>query len=203
LFADQIVPSGGGKKQKPLDFDEYVKSDASADGLAKLKPAFQKKDGTVTAGNASGINDGAALCLLMPVAKAQELGLEILATIRAFAAAGLDPKIMGVGPIEASKKCLDRAGWKVGDLDIIEANEAFAAQAVAVNKTVGWDPAKVNVNGGSIAIGHPIGASGCRIAVDLLHQMKRSGKQRGLATLCIGGGMGVAMCFERAPMSRL
>merc|ERR1712070_196767 len=144
-----------------------------------------------------GINDGAALCLLMPIAKAKQMGLEVLATIRAFAAAGVDPKIMGIGPIPASSKCLELAGWKHEDLDLIEANEAFAAQALAVTKGMKWDPAKVNVNGGAIAIGHPIGASGCRIVVDLLHEMRRSNKRKGLATLCIGGGMGVAMCFER------
>lgn len=204
-FKDQIVRVGGGKGGG-LVVDEYIKEDTTADSLKKLKPAFKKDGGSVTAGNASGINDGAALCLLTTAAKAKELGLEILAHIRAFASAGVDPKIMGTGPIPASKKCLERAGWTVQDLDLIEANEAFAAQAVAVNKEMSWDLAKVNVNGGAIAIGHPIGASGCRIAVDLLHEMRRAGKQRGLATLCIGGGQGVAMCFERpagAPTSRL
>lgn len=206
---DQIVPvtTGGKGKGSVFNADEYIKADANADKLAKLKPAFQPKGGSVTAGNASGINDGAALCLLMSAAKAKELGLEVLASVRAFAAAGVDPKVMGTGPIPSTQKCLERAGWTINDLDLVEANEAFAAQAVAVNNTLGWDPAKVNVNGGSIAIGHPIGASGCRIAVDLLHEMRRSGKRRGLATLCIGGGQGVAMCFERgsaaAPASRL
>lgn len=206
-FKGQIVSVPVGKKGAVFDSDEYIKSSASADTFTKLKPAF-KKDGTVTAGNASGINDGAALCLLMPVAKAKELGLEVLATVRAFASAGVDPKIMGTGPIPASKLCLERAQWKAEDLDLVEANEAFAAQALAVNKGMGWDTTKVNVNGGAIAIGHPIGASGCRVAVDLLHEMRRSGKKRGLATLCIGGGMGVAMCFERpdggtTPQSKL
>jgi acetyl-CoA C-acetyltransferase len=196
-FKDQIVPvSAGGKSKALLDADEYIKKDASAAQLEKLKPAF-KKGGSVTAGNASGLNDGAALCLLMTESKAKELGLPILAVIRAFAAAGVDPKVMGTGPIPASTKCLARAGWTVADLDLIEANEAFAAQALSVNQGMSWDAAKVNVNGGAIAIGHPIGASGCRIAVDLLHEMQRTGKRRGLATLCIGGGQGVAMCFER------
>merc|ERR1719162_1848585 len=162
-----------------------------------MRPAF-KKDGTVTAGSSSGINDGAAFCLLMSAEKAKELGLEVLATIRAFASAGVDPKVMGTGPIPASKKCLERAGWTVADLDLVEANEAFAVQALSVNQGVGWDVSKVNVNGGAIAIGHPIGASGARIVVDLLHEMKRRDAKKGLATLCIGGGQGVAMCFEAA-----
>jgi len=204
-FADQIVPITV-KKGKTLDADEYIKKDASEAELAKLKPAFKRDGGSVTAGNASGINDGAALCLIMTATKAAELGLEVLASIRAFAAAGVDPKVMGTGPIPASRKCLERAQWTVKDLDLIESNEAFAAQACAVNQEMAWDVDKVNVNGGSIAIGHPIGASGCRIVVDLLHEMRRTGKRRGLATLCIGGGQGVAMCFERpqgAPSSRL
>jgi len=204
-FADQIVPVPL-KAGKKLDADEYIKASTTEAQLNKLKPAFKRDGGSVTAGNASGINDGAALCLLTSAAKAKELGLDVLASIRAFAAVGVDPKVMGTGPIPASRKCLERAHWKVQDLDLIESNEAFAAQAVAVNKEMGWDAAKVNVNGGSIAIGHPIGASGCRIAVDLLHEMRRSGKRRGLATLCIGGGQGVAMCFERPdtlPVSRL
>lgn len=204
-FKEQIVSVGGDKKKAPLDADEYIKADASVEQLQKMKPAFQN-DGGVTAGNASGLNDGAALCLLMSVDKAKALGLEPLATIRAFASVGVDPKVMGTGPIPASKKCLELSEWSVHDLDIVEANEAFAAQAAAVNQQMGWDPAKVNVNGGAIAIGHPIGASGCRIAVDLLHEMRRSGKRRGLATLCIGGGQGVAMTFERAsggPQSKL
>merc|ERR1719189_1255795 len=202
-FKDQIVPIT--VKKGSFAADEYIKADATAAKLEKLKPAFQK-EGSVTAGNASGINDGAALCLLMTVDKAKELGLPVLATIRAFAQAGVDPKIMGTGPIPACTKCLDLAGWTPQDLDLVEANEAFAAQAAAVNKAMGWDTAKVNVNGGAIAIGHPIGASGCRIAVDLLHELRRRGQRRGLATLCIGGGQGVAMCFERpdgTPASRL
>jgi len=192
---------GGG-----LPTDEYIKEDATVESLAKLKPAFKKKEGTVTAGNASGLNDGAALCLLTTASRAEALGLEVLAHVRAFASVGVDPQIMGTGPIPASKKCLERARWTINDLDLVEANEAFAAQALAVNNEMGWDPSKVNVNGGAIAIGHPIGASGCRIVVDLLYEMRRSGKRRGLATLCIGGGQGVAMCFERPstnPASRL
>ena len=165
--------------------------------MAKLRPAFSK-DGTVTAGNASGINDGAAAVLLMSADEAAKRGLKPLARIASYATAGLDPSIMGVGPIYASRKALEKAGWKAADLDLIEANEAFAAQACAVNKDMGWDPAKVNVNGGAIAIGHPIGASGCRILNTLLFEMQRSGASKGLATLCIGGGMGVAMCLERA-----
>ncbi|CAE7395477.1 phaA, partial [Symbiodinium sp. CCMP2456] len=188
-FKDQIVPVPTSKKGQVLDQDEYIKADSTAEQLAKLKPAF-KKDGSVTAGNASGLNDGAALCLLMSASKAHELGLEPLVHIRGFASAGVDPKIMGTGPIPSSKKCLEKVGWSVKDLDIIEANEAFAAQALAVNKEMGWDTSKVNVNGGAIAIGHPIGASGCRIAVDLIHEMRRTNKRRGLATLCIGGGQG-------------
>eukprot|EP00931_Biecheleriopsis_adriatica_P040832 TRINITY_DN23387_c0_g1_i3.p1 TRINITY_DN23387_c0_g1~~TRINITY_DN23387_c0_g1_i3.p1 ORF type:complete len:446 (+),score=112.82 TRINITY_DN23387_c0_g1_i3:40-1338(+) len=175
-FRDQIVPMSAGKKGKALDFDEYIKTDASVEQLQKLKPAF-KKDGTVTAGNASGINDGAALCLLMTAATARELGLEPLVHVRGFASAGVDPKIMGTGPIPASRKCLEKVGWTIADLDLIEANEAFAAQALAVNKELGWDTSKVNVNGGAIAIGHPIGASGCRIAVDLIHEMRRTGEE--------------------------
>jgi acetyl-CoA C-acetyltransferase len=204
-FREQIVPVGD-KKGPRLDVDEYIKTNAEDKDFVKMKPAFKRDGGTVTAGNASGINDGAALCLVMSASKAKELGLEPLASIRAFASAGVDPKIMGTGPIPASRLCLERAKWTVQDLDLIEANEAFAAQALAVNEAMAWDASKVNVNGGAIAIGHPIGASGCRIAVDLLHEMKRSGKQRGLATLCIGGGQGVAMCFERpssSPPSRL
>eukprot|EP00933_Yihiella_yeosuensis_P040534 TRINITY_DN34863_c0_g1_i1.p1 TRINITY_DN34863_c0_g1~~TRINITY_DN34863_c0_g1_i1.p1 ORF type:complete len:406 (-),score=89.17 TRINITY_DN34863_c0_g1_i1:101-1318(-) len=204
-FKSQIVAVAAKKGKPGLDKDEYVKADASIEGMNKLRAAF-KKDGSVTAGNASGINDGAALCLVMTASRARELGLQPLVHVRAFASAGVDPKIMGTGPIPASKKCLERAGWKVADLDLIEANEAFAAQAIAVNKEMGWDTAKVNVNGGAIALGHPIGASGCRVAVDLIHELQRSGKQRGLATLCIGGGQGVAMAFERPngpPQSKL
>ena len=164
--------------------------------MAKLRPAFSK-DGTVTAGNASGINDGAAALVLMSAKEAARRGLTPLARIASFATAGVDPSIMGTGPIPASRKALDRAGWKASDLDLIEANEAFAAQACAVNKDMGWDTARVNVNGGAIAIGHPIGASGARILTTLLHEMQRRDAKKGLATLCIGGGMGVAMCLER------
>jgi len=195
-FKDQIVQVKNGPRDKTdgLDHDEFINSDATIEKFEKMRAAFSKT-GTVTAATSSGINDGAALCLLMSASKAQELGLEPLATVQAFASAGVDPKIMGTGPIPASKKCLERAGWAVSDLDLIEANEAFAVQAVSVNQGMGWDTAKVNVNGGAIALGHPIGASGCRIAVDLLHEMKRRGSKKGLATLCIGGGQGVAMAF--------
>ncbi len=198
-FRDEIVPFTikGRKGDTVVDADEYIRHGATLEGMQKLKPAFVK-EGTVTAGNASGINDGAAAVLLMSEAEAARRGLAPLARIAAWATAGLDPAIMGVGPIHASRKALAKAGWNVGDLDLIEANEAFAAQACAVNKDMGWDPAKVNVNGGAIAIGHPIGASGCRILNTLLFEMKRSGAKKGLATLCIGGGMGVAMCLERA-----
>merc|ERR1719408_259949 len=197
-FKGQIVPIVVDKKKgKVFDVDEYIKESVTVDSLTKLKPAFKRDNGTVTAGNASGINDGAALMLMMSGTKAKELGLPVLARVHAFAAAGVDPKVMGTGPIPASRKCLEKAQWKIEDLDVIESNEAFAAQACAVNQELGWDTSKVNVNGGAISIGHPIGASGARVAVDLLHEMQRSGKRRGLATLCIGGGQGVAMCFER------
>ena len=176
--------------------DEYIRHDASPEAMAKLRPAFAK-DGTVTAANASGINDGAAALVVMTASEAAKRGLTPLARIAAFATAGVDPALMGTGPIPASRKALDRAGWKIDDLDLIEANEAFAAQACAVNKDLGWDPAKVNVNGGAIAIGHPIGASGARILVTLLSELARRDSHKGLATLCIGGGMGVAMCVER------
>ncbi|MBF0677820.1 MAG: acetyl-CoA C-acetyltransferase [Devosia sp.] len=176
--------------------DEYIRADASEEGLAKLRPAFDK-NGTVTAGNASGLNDGAAALVLMHADEARARGLTPLARITSWATAGVDPALMGTGPIPASRKALEKAGWTVGDLDLIEANEAFAAQACGVNAGMGWDTAKVNVNGGAIAIGHPIGASGARILVTLLHEMGRSNAKRGLATLCIGGGMGVAMCLER------
>ncbi|MSU88183.1 acetyl-CoA C-acyltransferase [Rhodobacteraceae bacterium 2CG4] len=179
-----------------VDKDEYIRHGATLDSVAKLRPAFSK-DGTVTAGNASGLNDGAAATLLMTAAEAEKRGIEPLARIAGYATAGLDPSIMGVGPIHASRKALEKAGWKVDDLDLIEANEAFAAQACAVNKDMGWDPEKVNVNGGAIAIGHPIGASGCRVLNTLLFEMKRRDAKKGLATLCIGGGMGVALCVER------
>ena len=168
----------------------------TADALAKLKPAFSA-DGSVTAGNASGINDGAAAVMMMSAAKASELGLAPLARIRAYASAGVDPSIMGLGPVPASQLCLRKAGWKVEDLDLMEINEAFAAQAIGVNREMAWDTSRINVNGGAIAIGHPIGASGCRILVTLLHEMVRRDASKGLASLCIGGGMGVALAVER------
>jgi acetyl-CoA C-acetyltransferase len=197
-FADEIVPVTvkGRKGDVVVGDDEYIRHDASAEGLAKLRPAFAK-DGTVTAGNASGINDGAAVVVVMSAAEAARRGLVPLARIASFATAGVDPALMGTGPIPSSRKALARAGWKAGDLDLIEANEAFAAQACAVNKEMGWDTAKVNVNGGAIAIGHPIGASGARVLNTLLHEMARRDARKGLATLCIGGGMGVAICVER------
>ncbi|MDH5798838.1 MAG: acetyl-CoA C-acetyltransferase, partial [Paracoccaceae bacterium] len=179
-----------------IDKDEYIRHGATIESMQKLRPAFTK-DGSVTAGNASGINDGAAGVLLMSADNAEKRGIEPLARIASYATAGLDPSIMGVGPIYASRKALEKAGWKAEDLDLVEANEAFAAQACAVNKDMGWDPAIVNVNGGAIAIGHPIGASGARILNTLLFEMKRRDAKKGLATLCIGGGMGVAMCIER------
>lgn len=179
-----------------VDADEYIRADASAEALGKLRPAFDK-DGTVTAGNASGINDGAAALVLMAADEAARRGLTPLARIAGWATAGVDPAVMGTGPIPASTRALAKAGWSVADLDLIEANEAFAAQACAVNQAMGWAPEKVNVNGGAIAIGHPIGASGARILVTLLHELVRIGARRGLATLCIGGGMGVALCVER------
>ena len=198
-FADEIIPFvvKTRKGDVTVDSDEYIRHGATLESMQKLRPAFVK-DGSVTAGNASGINDGAAAVLLMSEAEAARRGLTPLARIASYATAGLDPKIMGCGPIPASRKALEKAGWKASDLDLIEANEAFAAQACAVNKDMGWDTAKVNVNGGAIAIGHPIGASGARILNTLLFEMKRSGAAKGLATLCIGGGMGVAMCLERA-----
>jgi acetyl-CoA C-acetyltransferase len=177
--------------------DEYIREGATYDSVAKLRPAFEK-DGTVTAGNSSGINDGAAAVVLMTLAEAKKRGIEPLAYIASWAHAGVDPSIMGTGPIPASKKALERAGWSPKDLDLIEANEAFAAQACAVNKGLGWDTDKVNVNGGAIALGHPIGASGARVLTTLLYEMKRRNAKKGLATLCIGGGMGIAMCVERA-----
>ena len=176
--------------------DEYIRDDSTIESMAKLRPAFTK-DGTVTAGNASGINDGAAALILMSMEEAQRRGLTPLARIASFATAGVDPQVMGTGPIPATRKALQRAGWTVDDLDLIEANEAFAAQALAVNKDLGWDPGKVNVNGGAIAIGHPIGASGARVLITLLYEMQKRDARKGLATLCIGGGMGVAMCVER------
>jgi len=179
-----------------VDKDEYIRHGATMEAMQKLRPAFTK-DGSVTAANASGLNDGAAATLLMSADEAEKRGIEPLARIASYATAGLDPSVMGVGPIYASRKALAKAGWTVDDLDLVEANEAFAAQACAVNKDMGWDPAIVNVNGGGIAIGHPIGASGCRVLSTLLFEMKRRGAKKGLATLCIGGGMGVAMCVER------
>jgi acetyl-CoA C-acetyltransferase len=197
-FKDEIVPFvvKGRKGDTVVENDEYIRAGANLETVAKLKPAFSK-DGTVTAGNASGINDGAAGVVLMTGAEASRRGLTPLARIASWATAGVDPAVMGTGPIPSSKKALEKAGWKVEDLDLIEANEAFAAQACAVNQTMGWDTGKVNVNGGAIAIGHPIGASGARVLVTLLHEMKRRDAKKGLATLCIGGGMGVAMCVER------
>jgi acetyl-CoA C-acetyltransferase len=198
-FKDEItavaIPQ---RKGDPVvfDTDEYINKKTSAEALAGLKPAFDKA-GTVTAGNASGINDGAAAVVVMTARKAAALGLTPLARIASYATVALDPAVMGLGPVGASQKALQRAGWKVGDVDLFELNEAFAAQACAVNKLLAVDPAKVNVNGGAIAIGHPIGASGCRILVTLLHEMKRSGAKKGLAGLCIGGGMGVALALER------
>lgn len=196
-FKDEIVPFivKGRKGDVSVDADEYIRHGATLEQMAKLRPAFDK-EGSVTAANASGLNDGAAAALLMSEAEASRRGIQPLARIVSWATAGVDPKIMGTGPIPASRKALERAGWKIGDLDLVEANEAFAAQACAVNKDLGWDPSIVNVNGGAIAIGHPIGASGARILNTLLFEMKRRGARKGLATLCIGGGMGVAMCVE-------
>lgn len=198
-FADEIVPVQiPQRKGDPLvvDTDENPRPGVTAEALGKLRPAF-KKDGSITAGNASSLNDGAAAVILCSEEKAKELGLTPLAVIKAYANAGVDPAIMGTGPIPATRRCLERAGWSVDDLDLIEANEAFAAQAISVNRDLGWDTAKVNVNGGAIALGHPIGASGCRILVTLIHEMIKRDAHKGLATLCIGGGMGVALAIER------
>jgi acetyl-CoA C-acetyltransferase len=197
-FVDEITPVTlkTRKGETVVDSDEYIRHGATVEAMAGLRPAFAK-DGSVTAGNASGLNDGAAAVLLMSEEDAQKRGLTPLARIASYATAGLDPSIMGVGPIYASRKALDKAGWAAADLDLVEANEAFAAQACAVNKDMGWNPDIVNVNGGAIAIGHPIGASGCRILNTLLFEMQRRDAKKGLATLCIGGGMGVAMCLER------
>jgi acetyl-CoA C-acetyltransferase len=197
-FRDEIAPVTvkERKGEKVIDTDEYIRDGATLEAMAGLKPAFQK-DGTVTAANASGINDGAAALVLMSASEAKKRGLKPLARIKSWAQAGVDPKVMGSGPIPASRKALEKAGWKASDLDLVEANEAFAAQACAVNKDMGWDTAKVNVNGGAIAIGHPIGASGARVLVTLLHEMQKRDAKKGLATLCIGGGMGIAMCVER------
>ena len=197
-FRDEIAPLkiATRKGEVIFDTDEFPRHGTTAESLASLKPAFQK-DGTVTAGNASGINDGAAAVMLMSSAKAAEFGIEPLARIKAYSSAGVDPAIMGTGPIPASRLCLKKAGWGVNDLDLLEINEAFAAQAIAVNRDMGWDVKKINVNGGAIALGHPIGASGCRILVTLLHEMIRRDASKGLASLCIGGGMGVALAVER------
>jgi acetyl-CoA C-acetyltransferase len=197
-FKDEIVPFTvpGRKGDTIVDQDEYIRAGTTLEAVAKLKPAFSK-EGSVTAANASGINDGAAAVVLMTAAEAQKRGLRPLARIASWATAGVDPAVMGSGPIPASRKALEKAGWKAKDLDLVEANEAFAAQALAVNKDMAWDPAIVNVNGGAIAIGHPIGASGGRVLVTLLHELERRNGKKGLATLCIGGGMGIAMTLER------
>jgi acetyl-CoA C-acetyltransferase len=197
-FRDEIVPLEIPSRKGPIQFvdDEYPRHGATLEGMKALRPAFDKA-GSVTAGNASGINDGAAAVVLTSARRAKELGLKPIARIRAFASAGVDPRYMGMGPVPASKRCLARAGWEPKDLDLMEINEAFAAQAIAVNRQMGWDTKKVNVNGGAIALGHPIGASGCRILVTLLHEMQKRDAKKGLASLCIGGGMGVALAVER------
>jgi len=197
-FKDEILPLEIVQKKGSIvfDTDEYVKPGSTLEALAGLRPAFAK-DGTVTAGNASGLNDGAAAVIMTTATKAKELGLPVLAKIKAYASSGLDPAFMGMGPVSATKLCLKKAGWTPDDLDLLEINEAFAAQAVAVNKEMGWDTSKINVNGGAIAIGHPIGASGARILVTLIHEMIRRDAKKGLASLCIGGGMGVALAIER------
>jgi acetyl-CoA C-acetyltransferase len=197
-FKDEIAPVTvkGRKGDTIMDTDEFIRDGVTAESLSALRPAF-KKDGTVTAANASGLNDGAAALVLMSAAEAARRGSPVLARIAGFATAGVDPSIMGIGPVPATRRALEKAGWSIADLDLIEANEAFAAQALAVGKELGWDPTKVNVNGGAIAIGHPIGASGARVLTTLLHEMARRDAKKGLATLCIGGGMGVAMVVER------
>jgi acetyl-CoA C-acetyltransferase len=197
-FKDEIVPVTvkERKGERVVEDDEYIRHGATLEGMQKLRPAFDK-DGSVTAANASGINDGASVVVLMSAGEASRRGITPLARIASWATAGVDPSVMGTGPIPASRKALEKAGWSVDDLDLVEANEAFAAQACAVNKDMGWSPDIVNVNGGAIAIGHPIGASGNRVRVTLLHEMQRRGAKKGLATLCIGGGMGIAMCVER------
>ena len=197
-FKDEILPLeiASKKGSSVFDTDEYIKAGTTVESLSALRPAFSK-DGSVTAGNASGINDGAAAVIMMSASMAKQLGLKPLAKIKAYSSAGLDPSIMGMGPVSASQLCLKKAGWSHQDLDLMEINEAFAAQAIAVNKEMGWDTKKINVNGGAIAIGHPIGASGCRILVTLVHEMIRRDAKRGLASLCIGGGMGVALAIER------
>ena len=196
-FSDEIVPFTVKTRKGDIvvDQDEYIRAGATLDSMTKLRPAFDK-EGTVTAGNASGINDGAAAALLMSEAEASRRGIQPLARIASWATAGVDPQVMGTGPIPASRKALEKAGWSINDLDLVEANEAFAAQACAVNKGLGWNPEIVNVNGGAIAIGHPVGASGARVLNTLLFEMRRRGARKGLATLCIGGGMGIAMCLE-------
>jgi len=197
-FSGEIVPLQIPQKKGTVTFDsdEYPKHGTTLESLAALRPAFSK-EGTVTAGNASGLNDGAAAVMMMSARRAEQLGLKPLARIKAYSSAGLDPSIMGMGPVSATKLCLQKAGWTHEDLDLMEINEAFAAQAIAVNRQMGWDTSKINVNGGAIALGHPIGASGCRILVSLLHEMVRRDAKRGLASLCIGGGMGVALAVER------
>jgi acetyl-CoA C-acetyltransferase len=197
-FKDEIIPFEIVTKKGTtvFDTDEYPKAGSTIEGLSSLRPAFNK-EGTVTAGNASGINDGAAAVIMMSASQAEKMGLKPMARIKAYASAGLDPSIMGMGPVSATRLCLQKAGWGPNDIDLMEINEAFAAQAVAVNKEMGWDTSKINVNGGAIAIGHPIGASGARILVTLLHEMIRRDAKRGLASLCIGGGMGVALAVER------
>jgi acetyl-CoA C-acetyltransferase len=197
-FKDEIIPVEIASKKGTtmFDTDEYPKHGSTLEGLSSLRPAFNK-EGSVTAGNASGINDGAAAVIMMSASKARELGLTPIARIKAYSSAGLDPSIMGMGPVSAARQCLEKAGWKHEDVDLMEINEAFAAQAIAVNKEMGWDTSKINVNGGAIALGHPIGASGARVLVTLLHEMVRRDAKRGLAALCIGGGMGVALAVER------
>jgi acetyl-CoA C-acetyltransferase len=198
-FKDEIIPFTVKQRRKEIVFseDEFIRKDATLDAMASLRPAFQRDGGTVTAANASGINDGASATILMSSDEAVKRGLQPMARIASWAHAGVDPSLMGTGPIPASRLALERAGWSAEDLDLVEANEAFAAQACAVNKDLGWDTSKVNVNGGAIAIGHPIGASGNRVLVTLLHEMQRRDAKKGLATLCIGGGMGIALCVER------
>jgi acetyl-CoA C-acetyltransferase len=198
-FKEEIIPFDlvSKKGTTVFDSDEFIKHGATLESLSSLRPAFDKA-GTVTAGNASGLNDGAAAVIMMSAKKAEELGLPVLARIKAYSSAGVDPSIMGMGPVSASQLCLKKAGWTHQDLDLMEINEAFAAQAIAVNREMGWDTSKINVNGGAIAIGHPIGASGCRILVSLIHEMIRRDAKRGLASLCIGGGMGVALAIERS-----
>jgi acetyl-CoA C-acetyltransferase len=198
-FKDEIIKVviKGRKGDTVFEQDEFIRGDTTVEKLTGLRPAFQPKDGSVTAGNASGINDGAAAVVLMTAKEAERRGIKPLARIISWAQAGVDPALMGSGPIPASRRALEKAGWKVGDLDLVEANEAFAAQACAVNKDMGWDKSKVNVNGGAIALGHPIGASGARVLTTLLFELKRRNAKKGLATLCIGGGMGIAMCVER------